>query len=113
MKISLPNCGLGVSLEDRQVAWCIVSSICFLVGLLGIFLLKNHFGLLPILVLGIASILIGGRVSALLNWSNNREDTPLQRKTCPESRQGGIIGLEKQLSDALLLAPLKPEPLRP
>jgi hypothetical protein len=85
MKISLPNCGLGVSLEDRRVAWCIVSSICFLVGSLGIFLLKNHFRLLPILVLGIASILLGGRASALLSWSKvNREEYAPAEKNLPQ-----------------------------
>jgi len=73
MKIWFPNCSLGALLRKKQHASCIISSVLigFFAGLCGSYLLENHFWLLTIAGLGIASILLclGGAVGIFLNLS--------------------------------------------
>jgi hypothetical protein len=66
MKISFLNCSLGAWLTKRQVAWCIVSLVYLLVGS---YLVGRHFGLVVIVLLGIATILIAGAARAFLKWN--------------------------------------------
>ena len=73
MKISFPKYGPGELLIKKRDALSIISSLIigFLAGLCGSYLLKNHFWLLMIAVLGIASILlcVGGAVDIVLSRS--------------------------------------------
>ena len=52
-------------------------------------MLKNHFGLWVIVGLGIAGIVIGGRVSALLNMNKtNRIGSALVKRSVPQTTSG-------------------------
>jgi uncharacterized membrane protein YeaQ/YmgE (transglycosylase-associated protein family) len=69
LKILFPKHGSGAFLTGKQGAPYIISFIviCFFAGLCASYLLGNNFGLLAIMVLGIAGILAGGAVSVLFN----------------------------------------------
>jgi hypothetical protein len=73
MKIWFPNCSLGELLTRNRSASRIISFVVigFFAGLCGCYLLENHFWLLTIAVLGIASVLLclGAAVGISLNWS--------------------------------------------
>ena len=77
MKISFPKYLPGELLIKKRDALSIISSmiIGFLAGLCGSYLLKNHFWLLTIAVLGIVSILlcVGGAVDLVLSRSTADE----------------------------------------
>jgi len=77
MKIWFPKYGLGELLIKKRDALSIISSmiIGFLAGLCGSYLLKNHFWLLTIAVLGIVSVLlcVGGAVDIVLSRSTADE----------------------------------------
>ena len=73
MKISFPKYGQGELLIKKRDALSIISPmiIGFLAGLCGSYLLKNHFWLLIIAVVGVVSILlcVGGAVDIVLSRS--------------------------------------------
>ena len=88
MKISFPKYLPGELLIKKRDALSIISSmiIGFLAGLCGSYLLKNHFWLLMIAVLGIVSILlcVGGAVDIVLSRSTADEPpTATSRENMP------------------------------
>jgi uncharacterized membrane protein YeaQ/YmgE (transglycosylase-associated protein family) len=71
MKIFFPEPRSGPLLTKLRGAPRIISFIiiCLFAGLVGSYLLDNHFGVLAIMVLGIVGILLGAPAYALLYWS--------------------------------------------
>jgi uncharacterized membrane protein YeaQ/YmgE (transglycosylase-associated protein family) len=55
---------------NRRVAWCIVSLICLLAGS---YLVGRYFGLLAVVLLGIASVLVAGAAYARFNRNKHNE----------------------------------------
>ena len=79
-------CSLGSWLTNRQVARCSITLICLLAGT---YFVGHHFGLLAIVVLGLAVILIGGAVGAFLNWSRvEGTHIALRMKNAPQVMSG-------------------------
>jgi hypothetical protein len=72
MKISFPKYGPGELLIKERGARCIISSVIigFFAGACGSYLLKDHFWLLMIAVLGVVSILLclGAAAGIFLSW---------------------------------------------
>ena len=88
MKISFPKYLPGELLIKKRDALSIISSmiIGFLAGLCGSYLLKNHFWLLIIAVVGVVSILlcVGGAVDIVLSRSTaDKPPTATIRENVP------------------------------
>jgi hypothetical protein len=71
MKISFSKCDLVKLLIKKQdtsrIILFVIIGFCVVAG--GSYLLRNLFGLIPIIILGITGILIGGGVSVAVYWS--------------------------------------------
>ncbi len=92
MKISFPKYSSDALLNKKRGASYIISSILisFFAGFAGSYLLENNFGVLALTVLGIAGIVIGGVVSAWLNWSKigGARSVPIEKRNVPRITSG-------------------------
>ena len=73
-------------LTNRRNRWWIISLICLLAGT---YFVGHHFGLLAIVVLGLAGLLIGGAARAFVNWNKvNREQRAPAKRSLPQITLG-------------------------
>jgi hypothetical protein len=71
MKIAFPSWSLSLLSSNKLVTWCIISLIC-VVG--GSYLVGGYFGLMVVVLLGVAGIMIGRVVSARPNLNNSDQE---------------------------------------